>query len=137
MRWLMPVIVVGVLAGCSGPSHDPTPPAQARPVEIGARPMSLEATYRRLYERLEACVGGGYHVQPRYDRVAGTASIMLVQGLGLNRYSVLGNVFRARVELTAVAGQATRIEMVIAEAELDYLERAIPAWLAGAQECVR
>jgi hypothetical protein len=96
------------LGGCASQAYDPAVPAD-EPVRIVRvrSPLDMEASYRRLYTRLDECLRrSGYHVQPRFDREAGHAWIMVVSGLGLNRYSFIGNRFEARFDIRPAPGGA-------------------------------
>lgn len=122
--------------GCASTYYDPLAPVEARTTRVAdARGRSLEQTYRLVYERLEACYGSGYHVQPRFERARGEAWIMLVSGLGLNRYSLIGNRFEARVDLRDDGTRVT-VEVTHRDPPLQGLARQVERWLSGAPECV-
>jgi hypothetical protein len=122
------VVAVGV-SGCASQAYDPTPSTRAPVSEIAfIAPLDVERSYRRLYQRLEACVGTGYHVHPRYEHTPQRAWIMVVSGLGLNRLSFLVNQFEARFNIEP-APQGARISVTYLGTEMERLARAAEAWL--------
>ncbi len=123
------------IVGCAAP-YDPSPPAD-EPLRVlrFRSPENLEATYRTLYARLEECAGASYRVQPRFDRAAGHAWLMLVAGLGLDRYSALGNRFAARFDVRETP-DGTRVEAPQVDRGLVPVVDAAPAWLnEGSRDC--
>jgi hypothetical protein len=137
-KTLVVLAAVLLVTGCASTYYDPAPPERAQRLDLGTHPgRSLEEVYRLLFAQLSRCVGGGYHVQPRFDRDLGSAAVLLVQGLGLNRYSVVGNALRARVDLRATASGGTQVSLLLADAKLASLRGLVPAWLDGATTCTR
>ena len=89
-----------LLNACTARYYDPVPPDDARPEVIHFdSPLGMEDSYRRLYARLSDCVPVVYLVQPRLYHDPPQATIMVVQGLGLNHYSAFGNTFKARFDV--------------------------------------
>ena len=109
-HFLVPAILLS-LAGCTTRYSDPTPPGDRALHEVQFdSPLSVERSMRVLYAGLNECVGSTYHVQPRFARDEGKAWVMVVSGLGLNRYSVLGNLFEARFDISkAAVGSLVRV----------------------------
>jgi hypothetical protein len=99
-------------------------------------PLSLEESYRTLYARLQDCLGASsYRVQPRFEREAGRAWIMVVSGLGLDRLSFLGNSFAARFDIHPAAPGAA-VDATLSEPRLELLVRAARGWLVdGSRAC--
>ena len=124
------------LGACASPYYDPVPPADAKPhVTRFDSPLSMEDSYRRLYARLRDCTPTFYHVQPRFDQVLPMATIMVVEGLGLNRYSFIGNRFRARFDVYP-AGAGSRVEITSVDKGLQPLLAASRGWLEnGNRSC--
>ena len=86
---------------------------------------------RVLYAGLNECVGSTYHVQPRFQRGEDKAWVMVVSGLGLNRYSALGNLFEARFDISkTAAGSLVQVSFdkpffaSIVDASRDWLSNA-------------
>jgi hypothetical protein len=141
MSGLQSAALAGVLlalvafSGCSAP-YDPSPPPDAvlRTVVL-ASPMDLESTYRRLFRRLDGCLpaGSGYHVYPRFDREAGRAWLVVVQGLRLERFAALVSRFAARFDVYADPPGA-RLEIVQRDEELGALVDAAEGWLRSQHE---
>jgi hypothetical protein len=131
------LLVAVLAAGCGSQSYDPAPPRDAplRTLRF-ASALSQEESYRVLHARLSQCLhASSYRVQPRFERDTGRAWIMVVQGLGLDRYSFLGNSFAARFEIHATDTGAL-VEAAISAPELEALAHAAPDWLTrGAQDC--
>ena len=141
LEWVRPGVVLlsatltAANGGCASTYYDPLPPAQAQRTEVKASGRrSLETVYRQLYSRLDACYGSSYRVQPRFDRGRGDAWIMLVTGLGLNRYSLIGNRFEARVDMRETPN-GVEVEVIHREPALDGLAREVERWLSGATDC--
>ncbi len=133
------VILFGVallLSACTAPYYDPAPPADARQlVTRFDSPLSMENSYRRLYTRLRECVSGFYLVQPRFDYDPPKATIMVVQGLGLNHLSVLGNSFKARFDVYP-ADSGSRVEITSIDESMQALIAASRNWLGrDARDC--
>ena len=118
-----------LLNACTATYYDPVPPADV-PANVTRydSPLSMENSYRRLYARLRECVSTFYHVQPRYDHELSKASVMVVQGLGLNRYSVLGNSCKARFDVHP-AGAGSQVEITSVDESLGSLIAASRNWL--------
>ena len=117
------------LASCTAPYYDPSPPTDRalRETEFDS-PLSMERSMRVLYARLDECLSGAYHVQPRFNRAAGRAWVMVVSGLGFNRYSFIGNRFVARFELTEAAA-GSRVHISYVEPRLAPLVDMSRSWL--------
>lgn len=131
MAMLLPVCILG----CASTYYDPLPPPEASARDVRpVRGRSLETVYRQLYARLDECYSASYHVQPRFERTHGEAWIMLVSGLGLNRYSLIGNSFAARIDMRA---QRASVEVRVTHRgdELADLAARIERWLDGATGC--
>lgn len=112
-------LVAALLAGCASQAYDPAPPRDV-PLQVlrFESALGVEDSYRMLYARLTQCLASSsYRVQPRFEAATGRAWIMVVQGLGLDRYSFLGNRFAARFDLRD-AGAGTQVEAAISEPEL-------------------
>ena len=136
-RLSVSLLVAGVLtvAGCASTYYDPLPPNRTRAEDIMAvHDRSLEQVYRQLYTQLEQCYATSYHVQPRFERTRGEAWIMLVSGLGLNRYSLVGNRFEARVDMRRSAS-GVQVSVTQREGEVPDLAAQIERWLGGARAC--
>ena len=134
----LPLLAWSVLAsGCASTYYDPLPPVAAQLRSLApSSTHTLESAFRVLYEQLDACYGHSYHVQPRFERAASHAWIMLVSGLGLNRLSLIGNQFQARVDLRADAS-GVHIELRYHEPRFATLNRQAESWLAGDRSCSR
>lgn len=118
-----------VVVGCASQAYDPVPSSRQQLLERRFdSPLDQESSYRRLYRRLEDCVGFGYHVQPRFERDTGRAWVMVVSGLGLNRYSFLGNQFEARFDVLPASG-GSQVLVTWTDPSLTPLIDAVPAWL--------
>lgn len=129
-------VLVLSLASCTAPYYDPSPRNDRALHEIGFdSPLSVERSMRVLYARLDDCVGSAYHVQPRFHRAEGRAWVMVVSGLGLDRYSVLGNRFEARFEVTkATAG--SQVQIIYVEPSLAPVVEMSRSWLTdGTRGC--
>ncbi len=134
-RFVPALMLAAAIGGCSGPYYDPLPPKQARSVAVSpVLGRSLEQVYRQLYGRLDDCYGSTYYVQPRFERARGEARIMLVSGLGLNRYSLIGNRFQARVEMRETP-LGVQVEVTHRADELDWLAARVERWLSGVTAC--
>ena len=138
LRAAFAALLVAVLAGgCASQAYDPAPPRDAplRTMRFESA-LSQEESYRVLHARLSQCLqASSYRVQPRFERDTGRAWIMVVQGLGLDRYSFLGNRFAARFDIRGTDAGAL-IEAAIRAPDLEALAHAAPDWLArGAHDC--
>ena len=124
-----------LITGCASTYYDPLPPAHAelRILEPSST-HTLESAFRVLYQQLDACYGHSYHVQPRFERATSHAWIMLVSGLGLNRLSLIGNQFQARVDLRT-DGSGVRTEVQYRDSQFMALPRQVEHWLAGDRTC--
>ncbi len=131
-KLLASVVLCGLtllISACASTHYDPVPAANAKTVVTRyPSPLSIEDSYRRLYARLRECVPGFYHVQPRYNHQIPMASVMVVQGLGLNRYSFVGNSFLARFDIYRAA-TGSRIEITNVDEDLVNLITASRDWL--------
>lgn len=125
-----------LLGGCASQAYDPVPPADAATRRlVFDSPLGVEGGYRRLHAGLAACAGTGYHVHPRYEHAPERAWVMVVSGIGLDRYSFLGNRFEARFDLEPAPGGA-RVTATWVGEPLAPLVRAARRWLvAGARGC--
>jgi len=131
MRTLLPLLLLAVLAGCASQAYDPLPPpGRALYERTLDSAFDVEGSYRLLYSRLSECAGAGYHVQPRFERASGYAWVMLVQGLGLDRYSFLGNRFGARFLIEPTA-QGSVVHVTWVDRGLEPMVEAAARWLAG------
>jgi hypothetical protein len=126
------LLAAAALAGCAAP-YDPSPPPGTilRTVTLSS-PLDLESTYRLLYQRLDACLvaGSGYHVYPRFDRAAGRAWLVVVQGLRLERFAALVSRFAARFDVYA-APPGARLEIAQRDRELGPLVDAAAGWVSS------
>ncbi len=128
--------LIVLLSACTAPYYDPLPPEDAvLEVTRFDSPLSMEDSYRRLYARLSECVSSFYLVQPRFDHDPPKATVMVVQGLGFNRLSVLVNSFKARFDVT-LAEFGSRVEVTNTDESLRTLIAASRDWLGrNAQGC--
>ena len=130
---LLALIVLGamLLAGCASQPYDPAPPRDRPLLELRVEsPLALEDSYRLLHARLSECLrSSSYHVQPRFEHDPARAWIMVVQGLGLDRLSSLGNRFAARFDLRGAAS-GSEIVALINDRELEPIARAVHDWVA-------
>ena len=131
------LLVAVLVGGCASQAYDPAPPRDAplRTMRFDTA-LSQEDSYRVLHARLSQCLhASSYRVQPRFERDTGRAWIMVVQGIGLDRYSFLGNRFAARFDVHRTDSGAL-IEAAISAPELEALAHAAPDWLArGTHDC--
>ncbi len=134
-RGLATVIACAVLSGCGSTYYDPQPPEQASSEALTpVSSKSMEQVYRQLYTQLETCYSPGYHVQPRFERERGHAWIMLVRGFGLNRYSLIGNRFEARIDMRETS-DGVAVTVTQREGDVPGLEDRVDRWLDGETAC--
>ncbi len=134
-RAVLATIVLAALSGCGSTYYDPLPPKQAASEALPpVSSKSMEQVYRQLYTQLETCYSPGYHVQPRFERARGHAWIMLVTGFGLNRYSLVGNRFEARIDMRETS-DGVAVTVTQREGEVPGLEDRIDRWLDGETSC--
>lgn len=123
------VILALAVSGCQSQAYDPMPPSDRPLRELSFQTsLSVEESYRRLYERLEPCVSSGYHVLPRYEQSPEHAWVMVVSGLGLDRYAFLLNQFEARFDVQPAPG-GSRIVVSWVDPGMESLARASRGWL--------
>lgn len=136
MRRALAALLAAAISGCASQAYDPTPAAD-RPLRERTFDSSLdvEESYRVLYRQLEQCAGVGYHVQPRFERDTGRAWVMVVSGIGLDRYSFLGNRFEGRFQIQP-APVGSQVVVTWSDVGLTPLVESVPGWLdAGLRGC--
>ena len=141
LTWLRVVAagtIVLLFMGCTARHYDPSP-GDDRVLHATTfdSPLSVERSMRVLYARLEECTGIEYHVQPRFVRSEGRAWVMVVSGLGFDRFSVIGNRFELRFDVSELA-DGSRVSISNGEPRLAPLVEASRDWLVdGSRACRR